>query len=96
MLKTKAEAVAAAKRVKELMKEVEGLKTSLKTLDNEQINAEKRMKSLSATSKQLPEAIRLVKNLNTAWINGAEKRNSVKKKLIKEYTAVLDYKKRNP
>ena len=95
-IKTKAEAVAAAKRVTKLKKEFETLKTGLKKLDAEQVKAEKRMKALSARSKALPEAIRLVKTLNTAWINGAEKKAAVKKKLIEEYKAVLDYKKRNP
>ena len=95
-LKTKAEAIAAAKRVYKLKKEFGTLKTALKELDKAQTQAEKRMKSLSARSKELPESIRLVKTLNTAWIKGADKKMLVKEKLIDEYQAVLDYKRRNP
>ena len=94
-IETKAQALAAAKRITKLKKEYETLKIGLKKLDQEQAKAEKRMKALSAQSKALPEAIRLVKTLNTAWINGAERKAKVKAKLIEEYRAVLDYKKRN-
>lgn len=93
-IKTKAEANAAAKRVAKLKKEYLSLKAGLNALDKEQEKAEKRMKSLSAQSKLLPEAIRTAKKLNTMWLKGADKKADVKAKLVEEYRAVLDYKKR--